>query len=75
MCSDGGNQTVALKNPLQKPENLENTSILYVNLSVVLENKDESILELLECYQMTSFFPRAYRFAQKRFGFNLSQKA
>jgi len=48
MCSDGGNQTVALKNPLQKPENLENTSILYVNLSVVLENKDESILELLE---------------------------
>ena len=48
MCSDGGNQRVVLKTPLQKPKKLENTSILYVNLSVVLENKDESILELLE---------------------------
>ena len=75
MCSDGGNRRVVLKKPLQKPKNLENTSILYVNLSVVLENMNESILEHLERYQMTSFFPRAYRFAQKRFGFNLRQKA
>ena len=65
----------SLIKPLQKPKTLENTSILYVNLSVVLENTNESILDLLEWYEMTSFFPRAYRFAQKRFGFNMSQKA